>query len=302
MLKRTTAISLALLMTLQGASTAWAQSTLNKESISIDEIMKMAESVDAESVADLKMALSEVIRLQNQLKTVTNQNEKDIILKYANKLQVVLVALTTAVMHGQFKATQQSTMLLSLGTASAVLNAYIRHYKADKNITAEDLSRLVFESSTEISNNKAMTSEMKDIVLSLNQASSMLIENKGAMEEMIKSLGGGQDLVVLGSVVYLVLHLVSPKTAQSVDAVAKDVLPKVKLILQNVRQLSQKAVEATKKPTTVTAGAAGAPDIIGLAAGLSTEESQNLILQTLINLDTTAQKIKTEIRRLETGK
>lgn len=296
--KKTMVLIVSMTLTMnQMAFAKIAQSSVSEADL--NAMLDLAASADQKTVADLRSALKEVIDLQAKLKAVSAANNEDLVLQYANRMQVVLIALTSFAMHSQFKGKEQSTMILTLATASAVVNAYIRHYKGSKNITGQQLSQIVFEASQEISKNKEITPELEQVTAALNTASQTLIQNQGQVAEIINQLGGGQDVVVLASVVYLFLHIAAPKVAKQADAVVKGILPKVKETLQSMQQLSARSAELAKKPMALGAGAAGVPDILSMTAGLSSEQSQKLILSTLINLDTTAKKLQAEINKIE---
>lgn len=260
------------------------------------EIIALMNSADSKTTQELIVALTDVRALMVKLNEISSINESDKILKYANRLQVVLVALTAYTMHSHLKNLDVSNAVLALATASIALNTFITHYKESHKVDATVLSKIIFDTSRELSKSGKLSPELGKITDSLNTISSALLENQSQITDIVSNLGGTQDMALLASFTYLLLHLVYPKIAKETDGFLKNILPKI-------QQGVQKTTEITKKPMVYGAtGAAGLPDILSMTLGLSSEQSQKLILATLINLDTTANKLDAEIKLRNTKK
>ena len=288
------AVSSAIL--LNSFQLAMAQSVTTDVQNAIDktlgekEIIALLNSADSKTTEELIVALSDVRSLMAKLNEISTINESDAVLKYANRLQVVLVALTAYTMHSHLKSTEASNAILALGTASMALNTFITRYKESHKVDATVLSKIVFETSRELSKTGKLSPELEKITGSLNSISSALLENQSQITNIVANLGGTQDMALLASFSYLLLHLVYPKIAKETDGFMKNILPKI-------QQTVEKTTELAKKPIAYgTTGAAGLPDILSMTMGLSSEQSQKLILSTLINLDTTANKLDAEIK------
>lgn len=257
--------------------------------LSEKEIIAMSNSIDSKTTQELVEALNEVKSLMGKLNDISNTTDSDVILKYANKTQVVLVSLTALTMRSHFKSAETTNAILALSVASMGLNTFISHYKQTNKVDATLLSQIVFDSSRELSKSGDLSPEIEKITASLNTISSSLLENQSQITSLVSNLGGTQDMALLASFSYLLLHLIAPRIAKETDGFMKNVLPKI-------QQGLTKGTEIAKKPIAIGAtSAAGIPDILGMTLGLSSEQSHKLILATRINLDSTANKLIAEI-------
>ncbi len=266
------------------------------KTLSEKEIIALLHSADSKTTVELISALTELRSLMSKLQEISNITDADAILKNANRIQIVLLALTAYTMNSHLKSAQASNAVLALGTASMALNTFISHYKESRKVDATVLSKIVFDTSRELSKTGNLSPELEKITGSLNTISSALLENESKITDIVANLGGTQDLALLANFSYLLLHLVYPRIAKETDGFMKNILPKI-------QQSIEKTAVFAKKPIAVgTTGAAGVPDILSMTLGLSAEQSQKLILSTLINLDTAANKLEAEIKNRNTVK
>lgn len=301
-MKKTLAMAVSTTILLNSFQLAMAQTNSEQVQAAIDktlgekEIIALMNSADSKTTQELIDALTEVRALMKKLGDISTINDSDVILKYANRVQVVLVALTAFTMNSHLKSEEASSAILALSTASMAINVLIAHYKEDHKIDATVVSQIVFDTSRELSKSGKLTPELEEITSSLNSISAALVENQSQISNIVSNLGGTQDMALLASFSYLLLHLVYPRIAKETDGFLKNVLPKV-------QQAVQDTVTVTKKPLVYGAtGAAGLPDILSMTVGLSSEQSKKLILSTLINLDTTANKLAAEIKNRQAQK
>ena len=311
--KKTIALLVSTTLTFNSMQLALAQQSVSSvdallaqahKNVSANDLLALGEMADQKTVEELKVMLAQVNDLAVKLKSVSVNNSQDLFLQNANKIQIVLAALSSYIMHSHYKGKEQTTILLSLATASSLLNTVVRHYKADKNLSAGQLSEMVFEVSQDMSKDKNITPELAEITNSLNQVSRAMLESQSKVEDLVKTLGGGQDWLVLANVAFLVAHIVSPKTAIQVEAVAKEVLPKLKQLSVSAQQVAQKVAQSNqvRLGANGATGISGIGDILSMTAGLSSDESVKLIAKTLIDLDTTSKKISAQINTMEKAK
>ena len=258
--------------------------------LSEKEILAIMNEADSKTTEELLAALTQVRTLMDKLNEISSVNESDKILKYANQLQIVLVGLSTYTMHSQLKSEEAKNATLVLNVATLAVNSFISHYKENHKVDATFVSRIIFETSHTLAKSGNLTPEVEKITGSLNTISSELLKNQSQISSIVTNLGGTQDVALLASFSYLLLRIVYPKVAKQTDGFFKNVLPKIHAGLD-------KAAEVAKKPVMYgTNGASGVQDILSMTLGLSSADSQKLILQTLINLDNAANKLDTEIK------
>ncbi|OFZ31106.1 MAG: hypothetical protein A2622_00440 [Bdellovibrionales bacterium RIFCSPHIGHO2_01_FULL_40_29] len=295
-MKKMIALTVSSALLLNSFQVAMASPTTDQVKYAVDralsekEIIELLATADSKTTEELVSALKEVRGLMDKLNEISSVNESDAVLKYANRVQIVLVALTAYTMNAHLKSKEATNAILALSTVSMGLNAFITRYKESHKVDATMLSKIVFETSKELSKTGNLTPELEKITGSLNTISSALLENQSQISGIVANLGGTQDMALLASFSYLLLHLVYPKLAKQTDGFLKNILPRV-------QQGVVKTTELAKKPIAYGAtGATGIPDILSMTLGLSSEQSQKLIMSTLINLDTTANKLDAEIK------
>ncbi len=296
--------SMQMALAQSGSATVDAMLAQAHKNVSANDLLALGEMADQKTMDELKLMLGQVNDLALKLKNVSLNNNGDLFLQNANKIQIVLAALSSYIMHSHYKGKEQTTILLAIATASTVVNSVVRHYKADKNLTAGQISDMVFEVSQEISKDKNITPELAEITNSLNHVSRAMLDSQGKLDDIVKSLGGGQDWLVLANVAFLVAHIISPKTATQIETVAREVLPKIKQLGVSAQQVAQKVAQSNqvRLGTNGATGLSGIGDILSMTAGLSSEESIKLIQKTLIDLDTTSKKISAQINLMEKAK
>ncbi|MFZ3231341.1 MAG: hypothetical protein WA160_14120 [Pseudobdellovibrio sp.] len=265
-------------------------STETSSSLSDEQINQLLQLAHNKTTAEMEQTLVAVQSLIQKLQSMDSSNESDKILRYANKIQIVLVAISAYTMHSHLKNDAEvKKITLAISTASLILNKVITMYKEKNRLDSKQISKTIFETSKELTKSGVLTPELEKITSSLDGISAKLLENQGSFDSLVQNLGGSQDMALMASVGYLVLHIVYPKIATETDGLLKNILPKI-------QQGTQKIAEVSKKPIAYgTAGAMGIPDILSMTVGLSSEQSKKIIDSTLIQLNITQNKLATEI-------
>ncbi|MBC7419808.1 MAG: hypothetical protein H7328_03685 [Bdellovibrio sp.] len=262
------------------------------------EIIQLLRSADAKTTQDLIKALKDVRGLMEKISALQSINDTDPVLKYANQTQMILLALSAYTAQAHLKKADANNLVLALSTASMALNTFITHYKQNNKVDSTVLSQIVFDTSRDLSKAGNLSPELTRVTGSLNIISSTLLDNQGQIAGILTGLTGtsAQDVALVASFSYLILHLVYPRVAKETDGFLKNVLPKIE-------QGIASTTAATKKTIAVGGtGATAVTDLLGMTIGMNSEQSQKLILQTLINLDNSANKLESEIKYRQMAK
>lgn len=256
------------------------------------EIIELLKSADKKTTQDMILALAEIRKLAETISQIQATNESDPILKYATQTQIVLMALSAYTMQAHLKKADANNIVLALSTASMALNTFITRYKVSHKVDSQVLSSIVFDTSRQLSKTGHLTPELEKITGSLNIISTTLLDSQSQIAAMLTGLSGSsaQEVALVASFSYLVLHLVYPRVAKETDGFLKNILPKIE---QGIAQTTA----ATKKTITIGGTSTTAvTDLLGMSVGLTGEQSQKLILTTLINLENSANKLEAEIK------
>ncbi len=290
------AISAAILVNSLQFAGASAETDLVKEvvdkTLGEKEIIELLNTADKKTTQDMVMALKEIRGLADKISQIQATNESDPVLKYATQTQIVLMALSAYTMQAHLKKADANNIVLALSTASMALNTFITRYKVSHKVDSQVLSSIVFDTSRQLAKTGNLTPELEQVTGSLNIISTTLLDNQGQLSAILTGLSGSsaQEVALVASFTYLVLHLVYPKVAKETDGFLKNILPKIE-------QGIAKTTAATKKTVTIGGTSTTAvTDLLGMSVGLTGEQSQKLILSTLINLENSANKLEAEIK------
>lgn len=251
------------------------------------ELLKLLDKADRTTAEDLVMTYNQVQKLAESLRAIQNNNESDVILNYANKFQVVLVGASAIALNSHIKNAEKTKIALHIAAASALLNTVIRHYSDIQNLKPSELGVFINRFTHEMTDTKALTPEMVEMANSLNKISNDLLTQKSQIDSIVSKLGGGSDLATGALLVLSIAHYINPKLAKEGEAIVKTMSQKM---------ASGGAVLAKDSKVVGTAGgAAGLPDLIGITLGLDSQKSQEMISNTLNNLDIAARKLQAQM-------
>lgn len=285
------ALTIASTLVLNSFQMALAQTAANDSMTTLNEqqIQQLLKLAQNKTTDELVNTLEQVKGLMQKLETMQSSTESDPVLKYANQMQIVLIAMSGILMNSHLKNDEVKKATLAISTATLILNKIITNYKEKHRLDSKTISETIFITSRGLAKSGILTPELEKVTSSLDSISAKLIDNQSQIESIITNLGGTQDVALIASVGYLLLHIVYPKIAKETDGYLKNILPKI-------REGAEKLADATKKPVAYgTVSALGIPDILSMTAGISSEQSKKIIQETLINLNTIANKLSVEI-------
>lgn len=288
-----TALLVATIMASNSLALASVSSLENlKESAQIKstgDLTKLLSKADQATAQDLIMTYNEVQKLAESLRAIQNSNEKDPVLNYANKFQVVLVGASAIAINSHIKNSEKSRISLHIAAASALLNTFIRHYSEVKNLKPNELGVFISRFTHEMTETKALTPEMMDLANSLNTISNDLLTQKSQIDSIVGSLGGGSDLATIALLALSITHYLNPKLAKEGEAIIKTMSQKV--------AAGGATLAKDSKILGATGSAAGLPDLIGITLGLDSQKSQEMISKTLNNLDIAARTLQVQMNQ-----
>lgn len=295
-------LALALATIISVNSTAFAASDLARSSDKLNQAIQQGQinpealeslltKSEKETIADLKMVLAQVENLKTSLVQIQSDNSKDLVLKYANQAQVILVAASAMALKSHMKQSEKSNLALKLAAASALLNSFIRHYQEIKNLKPDQMGLFISQFNQEMKTSGILSSEIIEMSNELGEISNRLIQEKSQLDVIISKLGGGSDIATAAIILLAVTHWVSPKLAKEADSVLKELSHKL---------AHGGAAAAQNSKTVGAAGAvAGLPDLVGITLGLDSANSQEIVAVTINNLTKAANKLKMEIAQKE---
>lgn len=274
--------STLLLNSFQMALAAGAQSSAQQMQQDANEAMAMTKNID------LQKALKEINDLSTALKSIDDSSDKDTFLSVANKLQLLLIGFSTYTMHAHISKAEASKIKLGASAAAMILNKVIEIYKKNHSLDANDISAQITATIKDISstNSEALPQELREVKMQLAKVNDQVLANQSQIQGIVENLGGTSNFALIATVGYFALHLVYPKAAKEADEALKDV--------SYFQQIIQKSKVVSKAPIAAygTAGAAGLPDVLSMAIGMSSKQTKSLIEQTLTNLDIASDNIK----------
>ncbi len=247
----------------------------------------MVSKTDKETVQDLIMTYQEVQRLAASLRAVKNDNQSDKYLKFANEAHIVLVGISALALKSHIGQAEKSRYMLQLAAATALLNSVVRHYSEIKNLKPSEVGVFLNQFTYDMTQNKSLTPEMVEMADSLNQISSKLIEEKSQIDTIVNKLGGGSDWATAALIILSVAHYISPKIAKQGEEILKTMTQKF--------AAGSTAVANNSRVVGSSGLAAGVPDLIGVALGVDSAKSQEMISATLNNLDIASRKLQMQI-------
>ncbi len=257
------------------------------QNVDVKDLENLVDASDAKTVGEMITTYKQVQQMAVSLRSIQDGNEQDVILKWANKAQVVLVGASAIAINSHLKATEKKSYALQLAAASALLNTFIRHYSEVKNLKPSEMGVFLTGFTHEMTQNKMLTPEMVEMANTLNQISSDLISQKSQIDSVVSKLGGGSDIATGALILLSVGQYVAPKLAKDGEAILKTLSQKMTAGASNLSQSS--------KVVGVSGGAAGLPDLLGISLGMDTTKSQEMIALTLNKLDTAARKLESQI-------
>ena len=257
------------------------------QNVELKDLEGLVDANDAKTVGEMITTYKQVQQMATSLRSIQDGNEQDVILKWANKAQVVLVGASAIAINSHLKATEKKSYALQLAAASALLNTFIRHYSEVKNLKPSEMGVFLTGFTHEMTQNKMLTPEMVEMANTLNQISSDLISQKSQIDSVVSKLGGGSDIATGALILLSIGHYVAPKLAKDGEAIIKTLSQKMTTGAGNLSQ--------STKIVGVSGGAAGLPDLLGISLGMDTTKSQEMIALTLNKLDTAARKLESQI-------
>lgn len=257
-----------------------------------EDLMKsLMETARKKTLDDLRSTAARVDTMIAQIDGMQVKAEDDLFLQYAKRFQGALVLLNAWAVKTHMKDKGASDVMAYLSVASAAVNIMIRHWNPMTHsfdleanggrIDAKAVTKLIDQSMQEIQNQPGMPKEVTEAVASLQKLKGSVDQQNNKFVEMVEEFGGTQDVVAGLSGLSILIKLVSPKLSKITDKIIGKTVP-----------LAQRA----KQSGSVTALAADAPEVIGLAFGMGSEEAQVMLLKTLEHLRSTKGNLETEIR------
>lgn len=292
-MKRLIAMTLSTSLLFNSAQMAFAATDARADqSLSESEIQEMLGITNTKVVEALKKSLVEVTSLMGKLRTMSDQKESNPWIRALDYGDLILAATSAYTLQAQMKKADSARILMSVNVASLLLKKISQYLKEGHKLDGKVIGQKIFETSNEISNIEGMPEDIKRVKMELNELTIKLQENKGMIDNAAAQMGVGDNIALVIGVVYLAIHLVYPKSAKQADAVLTAVLPKLQESILKATQVGK-----GKVLTGASAATVGLPDIVRFAAGITSEQSQDIVNRTLVNLDTTATNIRAEIAR-----
>jgi hypothetical protein len=285
--KRLLALTVSSTLLLNSFQMAMASTPVAGE-MSEAKLQEMYDSkASPKTTAELAQTLVEIQNLMTTLKKMNDTNESDVFLNYASKIQMALLAISSASMYAHLTKTEASNVKLGTSVAALLLNKFIEYRKEHRTLDPKAISAKIIETSNQISQMDGVPADVLKVKQELNALTLDLLKNEGDLQNIVKGLSGSSsDLILAANVAYLVLHVAYPKLAKEADGLLKN-------------KALQKALELGQKPTAAlgtTSGITGVTDLVSATLGMNSEKSRNLVTTTLINLDTAASNLKFEIQ------
>ena len=260
---------------------------LATKNIDAAELAKLIDPASEQAVLQMVETYKQVQQMTNALRAIQDGNEKDVILNWANKAQVVLVGASAIALNSHMKAAEKKSYALPLAATSALLNTFIRHYSEIKNLKPSEMGVFLNGFTHEMTENKMLTPEMIEMANSLNQISTDLISQKSQIDSLVTKLGGGSDYATGALILLSIAHYAAPKLAKQSEAVIKTLTQKAALGTANLAQSS--------KIVGISGGVAGLPELLGVSLGMDSSKSQEIITMTLNKLEIASRNLRAQI-------
>lgn len=273
----------------KGASNASAVSEENaaavasilKEASTNPALVNIVADATAIKASELIATRDELFSIINTMNAIKNDNESDKFLKYANSIQAGLALATTATLGAHISSAEKRRFMLTISAATALVSSATRLYKERSSLDAKDVSQVLVDFNKELlANKKALTPEMRDLVIEVSKMSNQVLNSQSTIEKLVGNASDASYITTIIIVGLAVAHWVSPKLANEAEATLKTLSTSVGAVVQNAGKFAEES--------KLTVGAAGSasvlPDVIGNVMGLNTENSQKLISETVNNL------------------
>jgi len=295
MKKTTKNLSLILASSMLLNQTALAASS-DRGIDSLDLDISAADVAEAKkTVADLQAMANQISQLRNDLITKLNTEEKDPYIKVINFFQVSLLIINSSSVLSHLKSTERQNVVMVTTALSGVIDMILRHIKNGKNLTPADVQGMIHETTTNLLANSKPSKELTQALEDLSNLSNDISKNDSILAKKVNSAAGMSDYVAVGTLAYAILHIVAPKLAKEGDEVAKVFLPKL-------QDISNKVLTSTKNTMVGSNMTSNTLSAIGMVAGYSSEEAQQLIQQILTNLTKTQASLAQQISTAQSGK
>ena len=136
------------------------------------ELSRLVSKASTIKLAELIDTRDQVFKIIETLNAINEDNEKDPVLRYANRIQAGLALATSITLGAHLNSIEKRRFLLSISAGAAVMTSLTRFYKSRANLTDHDVSKVLQRFTRQLMlNKKALTPEMQELVKEISDAS-----------------------------------------------------------------------------------------------------------------------------------
>jgi len=298
--KRTVAVLMSSALLFNSFQVAFAGSKVaaqvDQTEMSLEQMNEALNESNPLRIQETKIALSEITSLIAQIKAISSNQENDVILEYGKYVQLALLGISAHAMDAHLKKDEALKLRMSASVAALLLNKVLSVYKERHSLDSKTLSNKLTETYMEIASRTDLPKEVIDVQEKLIAMNAELTADQGLIQDVITNSGAGQNIALIASVGYLVLHFANPKLAKEADAAVQEV-GAVRKILQDMLVASKAGKFSGTMAMGSTVGAGGLQDVLEMTLGMSSERAQTKANSALMDLNSQANKLRAEIAK-----
>jgi len=245
------------------------------------------QSIKAQS-SEMQRNLEQVNALIRSLDTYKNasQSEKQNAFVNAARLMITLLGLGSTAAHMK-NVQAQSSIELTLAAVSGVLSTALEKYVSSQRIDMDEVKSLLTKNQKDLVASISGASKEEAALISgaVAQLAQINTELDSRMNDIKRSIDGGQTDLAIVAVVTLVLHYAAP------------FLPaRIKDIVSNKAPNMLGHVSKTKKQSMQALGGANVATLLSTLAGMAGKDSQAQLDMILSNLRVTQANLKASLK------